>query len=114
MTASRRRRNAHDSLASKDQSSSTRAHQTPEAGENYLEAMVSANVSMGTRITVFSLIGMMVGFFVQDAYLLRNKRYVEAGIDTAVERALVEKRAVVEALERRAAEAEARQRPTLR
>ena len=63
---------------------------------------------MGARITVYSLIGMMVGFFVQDAYLLRNKRHVESCIESGVERALVEKRATVEALERRAAEAEQR------
>lgn len=66
--------------------------------------MVSAAMSAGTRVTVFALVGMMVGFFVQDALLLRNKRYVEASIEAAVDRALAEKAAMVEALERRAAE----------
>ena len=70
--------------------------------------MVSANVRMGSRITVFSLIGMMVGFFVQDAYLLRNQQWVESSIQGGVERALLSKQAEVEALERRAAEAEQR------
>jgi hypothetical protein len=68
--------------------------------------MVSAAVSLGTRVTVFSLIGMMLGFFVQDAYLLSNKRFVEASIDAAVERSLTEKRVVVEGLERRAVDLE--------
>ena len=49
---------------------------------------MSSALATGSRVTVFALCGMMVGFFVQDALLMRNKKHVEASVDAAFERAL--------------------------
>lgn len=73
--------------------------------------MVSSTATQAMRVTVFSICGMMVGFFIQDAMLTRNKRHVEASVDAALERALADKEARTSVLERRVADLAARQPP---